>query len=227
MYAMPWTFDKDIATQSMDPRTREFLYIDDPDEGYDVYITREGQGARTKYTVRIARNPTSVDLDDTIIDLLEKNPLPECLQFHDYEHIANAFSGKKVKKAPEAEESEPPKAAKKPEPKRESKPEPKQEEPEVELPTYAEVMEMDEDALFELIETLSLEVDTTTMESAEELQEAIINELGLEKPAPKATARKTFGKPKEPEKAEEPEAEDSGVRAQMQNKLAGLRNRNK
>lgn len=233
MYAMPWTMDKDLATQSIDPRTHEFLYIDDPDEGYDVYISREGSGQRTKYTVRIARNPSAIDLTDDMIDLLEQNPLPECLVFHDYDHIAATFSGKKARKPEQDEEEQEAKPARKPlGQKATHKPEPEP-EPEVELPTYDEVQQMDEDGLFELIESLDLEVDTAEMDSVEELQAAVVEALGLEKPKPKVGARKTFGKPKEPEpeaeettESEESEEEDS-VRSKMQSKLAGLRNRNK
>lgn len=219
MWAMPWTVDKDIATQSTDSRTRELLYVDDPDEGYDLYITREGTGARTKYTVKIARNPSPVELDNTAMDILEKHPLTECLIFHTYEHIAQVFSGKKPAKA--TEEAPPKTAVKKA----------AKEQPAVEVPTYAELMLFDEDALFDLIESLDLDVDASIAESVEELQELVAKALGLEKPKP-AAARRTFAK-KEPEPKVEDEEEgeapeeESASKVGMSSRLASLRNRNK
>jgi hypothetical protein len=222
MWAMPWTVDKDIATQSTDSRTRELLYVDDPDDGYDLYITREGTGARTKYTVKIARNPSPVELDNTAMDILENHPLPNCLIFHTYDHIANVFSGKKPAKS---NEEAPPKTAAK---------QATKEQPAVEVPTYGELMLFDEDALFDLIESLDLDVDASIAESVEELQELVAKTLGLEKPKP-AAARRTFAK-KEPEpkveeeeetQEEETQEEEPASKAGLSSRLASLRNRNK
>jgi len=218
MWAMPWTVDKDIATQSTDSRTRELLYVDDPDDGYDLYITREGTGARTKYTVKIARTPSPIELDDTAMDILENHPLTNCLVFHTYEHIAQVFSGKKPSKSvvEETPKATAKKAAK--------------EQPDVEIPTYAELMLFDEDALFDLIEALNLDVDASVAESVEELQELVAKTLNLEKPKP--AARRTFAK-KEPEpqveedEAEEAPVEESASKAGLSSRLASLRNRNK
>jgi len=220
MWAMPWTVDKDIATQSTDSRTRELLYVDDPDDGYDLYITREGTGARTKYTVKIARNPSAVDLDDVAMDILENHPLTECLVFHSYEHIAQVFSGKKPSKT--VDEPPPRMDAKKA----------KKEPTAVKTPTYAELTSFDEDALFDLIEQLDLDVDASEAESVEELAELVAKSLGLEKP--KAT-RRTFAK-KEPEPKvedveedteEESSVEESASKTGLSSRLASLRNRNK
>jgi hypothetical protein len=221
MWAMPWTVDKDIATQSTDSRTRELLYVDDPDDGYDLYISREGTGARTKYTVKIARNPSAVELDDVAMDILENHPLTECLTFHTYEHIAQVFSGKKPVKS---NEEAPPKTAAKPASKKAV-----EETPTVEVPTYGELMLFDEDALFDLIESLDLDVDASIAESVEELQELVAKALGLEKPKP-AAARRTFAK-KEPEpkveEEEETQEEEPASKAGLSSRLASLRNRNK
>ncbi len=222
MWAMPWTVDKDIATQSTDSRTRELLYVDDPDDGYDLYITREGTGARTKYTVKIARNSSPVELDNTAMDILENHPLPNCLIFHSYDHIANVFSGKKASKpAEKAPDKAPAKTASK---------KVVEETPDVEVPTYAELALFDEDALFDLIENLDLEVDVSEAESVEELQELVAKALGLEKPKP--TTRKTFAKKEPPPKEVEEEEEETVVeepasKSGLQSRLASLRNRNK
>lgn len=227
MWAMPWTVDKDIATQSTDSRTRELLYVDDPDEGYDVYISREGTGARTKYTVKIARNPSAIDLDDTAMDILESHPLPSCLNFHSYEHIAQVFSGKKPKKADADADAEEPAPKTKTAEKPATKPAPKAEEPVI--PSYEELMELDEDEVFNLIEELDLDIDTSTLESLQELQQQVAKELGLEKPKPKtAPARRSFSKPEPKKEVEEEEAPaEEPSKSAVSNRLASLRNRNK
>jgi hypothetical protein len=90
----------------------------------------------------------------------------------------------------------------------------------------------DEDALFDLIESLDLDVDASEAESVEELQELVAKALGLEKPKP--TTRKTFGKKEPPpkeveeeEEEEEPVVEEPASKSGLQSRLASLRNRNK
>lgn len=218
MWAMPWTLDKEITTQAQDPRTHEFLPIDDPDEGYDVYITREGQGQRTKYTCRIARNPSAVDLTDDQMDLVEQNPLPTCLQFFDYDHIAKVFSGKKPTASKEEDDfmEEKPKA-------RTTKPverEPVKEEA-PEKPTYNEVQEMDEDNLLSLVDSFDLDIEVADIEDLEELRGLIIEVMELKKPARRPLGQRA-------KKEEEPEVEElkkEDVRSEVKDRLANLRNR--
>ena len=93
LWAMPWSVDKDIAKQCWDSRTQEALPIDSPDDGYDVIIIKEGTKERTRYTVKIARRPSPLEITDQIADVLEQYPLPECLNFFSYEYIKNAFTG--------------------------------------------------------------------------------------------------------------------------------------
>lgn len=95
MWAMPWTVDKEIAIQCFDQRTKESLPIDSPDEGYDITITRSGSKDRTEYSIKIDRHPSAVKMTDEMLDILEQNPLPDCLIFHTYEHIKEAFRGSK------------------------------------------------------------------------------------------------------------------------------------
>jgi len=228
MWAMPWTVDKDIATQSMDSRSREILYIDDPDEGYDVYISREGQGARTKYSVKIARNPSELQMDDNMISILEDHPLPSCLVFHPYEHIAEVFKGLKPKKAAVSEkaEDEKPVASKSRAAAPATAP-----EPEVDLPTWEEIQSSDEDTLFDMIESMELDVQTEEITSLEELRETIAQVLGISKPVVKQPMRRAFSKnTEEPvaKKKPEPEPEvEAPAKSSVSDKLASLRNRNK
>ena len=99
LWAAPQTVDKDIATLCFDVDTKEVLYIDDPEKGQDFRFYKEGQGLKTKYNAAqmklLTAGPIHEDeeLQNEWLDYIEKNPIPECLQFYDYDHIASAFGG--------------------------------------------------------------------------------------------------------------------------------------
>jgi len=164
------------------------LYVDDPDEGYDVTISREGQGERTRYSVKIARHPSAVELRDECIDLLEENPLPDTLIFFDYDYIAKVFSGKSAETTKANAE---PKKAKKPEP-----------------PTWSEVEEADFDELAALCEVFELCDDPNELDE-EDLRTLLVDEFKLQAPrkAAKPAARPTRKSEPVKEEAEEEEEE--------------------
>lgn len=92
-WAMPWTFDRDLVKVSVDRQSGEVLPIDHPEEGYDVEFTKQGKQDRTEYLgIAIARRSTPLGKDDWL-DFAVDNPLPEQLQYYDYDHIAKAFNG--------------------------------------------------------------------------------------------------------------------------------------
>jgi hypothetical protein len=110
IWAMPWTFDRDLALLSVDKASGEVICLDDPDEGYDFIFTRKGSSINTKYIgLQVARKPTPISDDDsgmTWISHVLKNPLPDTLVFYSYDHIAAVFSGGKPEEretAPKAE----------------------------------------------------------------------------------------------------------------------------
>jgi len=51
------------------------LFDEGWDEGYDVYITHEG--SRTKYSVKLARNPSELQMDDNKISIVFKGLKPK------------------------------------------------------------------------------------------------------------------------------------------------------
>lgn len=109
-WAMPWSLDRDISKLIEDRRTGEILLIDNPDEGYDVEFTFEkGQGYPYK-AVQIARNATPISDDpdemDEWLGYIEDNPLPDLLNFYDYDHIDDVFSGNSAKTKPEEDASD-------------------------------------------------------------------------------------------------------------------------
>lgn len=92
-WAMPWTLDRDIVKVSMDRSTGEVLPIDHPEEGFDVEFEKKGSKDRTEYLgVAIARRSTPLG-KSSWLDFAVENPIPDQLQYFDYEHIAKAFGG--------------------------------------------------------------------------------------------------------------------------------------
>jgi len=98
LWAMPWTLDRDLGLLSDDKRTGETVAMEDPDEGYDIEFTREGKGTRTKYTgIQIARKSSplhdDVEVADKWLAFAADNPVPDCIQYFDYEYIKARFEG--------------------------------------------------------------------------------------------------------------------------------------
>ena len=227
-WASPWTIDKDIAIQATDSRNREYFPVDDPEEGYDVSITRDGQGTNTKYSVAIARRQTEIELTDEIMDILEDMPIPETLVFFDYEHIEKVFSGavaahdKIDEEDEEDEEDETPSRSRTSSRKSKSK---------AKTPTYEEVQELAGEELDDLIDKLGLDLDPNSFGSDEELVNAICEALGLEDEPPFETDdEEKDSDPGEDDSASEkeepdPDEEESDGKKKRRNRLAGLRNR--
>jgi len=104
VWGMPWTLDRDISKVSRDRTTGKFYFVDHPDEGFDIYFDREGEGIGTKYTgVQLARRATSVD--EHWIEYVQEHPLPETLLVRDYNEIKELYEGTR---ATETKEEPPP-----------------------------------------------------------------------------------------------------------------------
>lgn len=92
-WAMPWTLDRDICKISVDKRSGDVLELDNPDEGYDVEFEKKGSKDRTEYLgVAISRRSSPLD-NDKALDFIDANPLPDILQYYDYDHIQKVFGG--------------------------------------------------------------------------------------------------------------------------------------
>lgn len=99
LWPAPVTLDKDLAKVTYDEDTKELIFIDEPNEGTDVRFYREGTGLNTTYDplkIKLMA-PSPIHEDSTIqkewLDYIKAHPLPECLQFYDYDHINNVFGG--------------------------------------------------------------------------------------------------------------------------------------
>jgi len=209
-WASPWTVDKEIMIQATDSRTREFFPVDDPDEGFDVKITRTGIGEQTKYSVTIARRPSSIELDDATWDTLEEIPCPESLIYYEYDHISQIFEGTTTEAASSTESKEPSNKG--------------FEKLEV---TYEEVQATSGSDLDKLVDEAALSLDPGSFESDQELADAICDELGLKKPSTTSTKRRTVTQEEsKPEPTPEPEPEPDPAPSSVRSRLAGLRKRN-
>lgn len=102
LWAAPFSFDKALSNMCIDEDTKDVMFIDgndNPADGHDVRFYKEGQGLMTKYdAAKMKVLPKSnvhedEDLEKEWLDFIEDNPLPEVLNFYDYDHIAAAFGG--------------------------------------------------------------------------------------------------------------------------------------
>lgn len=113
LWAMPLKqVANEINARSTDKKSGAVLYIDDPENGYDVLLDREGSDKRTKYKgVEIDRDPTPLhdkeDLMDRWLDYIAEHPLPDQLVFFEASHIEKVLFGQ-VRKRDEEEEGERP-----------------------------------------------------------------------------------------------------------------------
>lgn len=135
-YDMSWTMDKDIASLQINKRTGEAILIDDPEEGYDFEFQREGTGLNTRYIGKqIARQQSPISDDrkqqDAWLEFISDHPIPDALNFYDYEYIAKVFSGKAPVEKDEEEEEQPRRTSRtrEPEPEREARSAPRSRAP--------------------------------------------------------------------------------------------------
>lgn len=97
LWSMSWSQDREISAQCL-PKKGKALYIDHPDEGYDVIMQRTGQGLATKYIgINIDRESTPIADDprtqDKILAYIEENPIPMMLKYQTEEYLEKIVSG--------------------------------------------------------------------------------------------------------------------------------------
>lgn len=105
IWPMGVNLDKDLSKLMVDKRTGEIYPIDDPDDGFDIQFTKEGQGLNTKYVgVQIARKSSPLDHDEALM-FADSNSIPDSIQYYDYDHIKLAFTGESSDEEDEEETS--------------------------------------------------------------------------------------------------------------------------
>lgn len=95
-WAAPWTWDKDVAKVCRDRISGELFQIDNPTAGYDVFFDKEGEKLLTKYLgFSLAR--TASPISQVSLEYVVKNPLPNVLQWRNYDEVKALFEGEAVK----------------------------------------------------------------------------------------------------------------------------------
>lgn len=114
LYDMPYAkMDKMICAVAKDQETGEVLWIDDPDNGYDIFFNRKGTTQTgTVYSGHApARRASSISLDEdqqqAWLEYITEHPLDSVLNFYSYEHIQSVFSGSVPRKGKTEEDAEP------------------------------------------------------------------------------------------------------------------------
>jgi len=99
LWDAPFTLDKDFCNLSLDEDTKEAIFVDDPEEGCDIRFYKEGTGMTTKYPASkmklMSKSPIHEDekLQEGWLEFITENPVPDCLEYHDYAHISEVFDG--------------------------------------------------------------------------------------------------------------------------------------
>lgn len=113
LFDAPVTVDKALSNLCIDEDTKEVLMIDDPEEGRDFRFYKEGAGLKTDYDASKMKllNPSVLCDDqgqqDEWLNYIQDNPVPECLQFYEYDHISSVFNGAPPTKADDEDDNKP------------------------------------------------------------------------------------------------------------------------
>lgn len=178
-WLMPQSLDNNIVSISQDKGTGEVLPIDHPEDGYDIEFTKTGKGVGTKYTaVAIARRSSPLGRDEWL-DYAMDNPLPDVLNYYDYDHIAKAFGGGGAHKEKPRGRDEPRggRDSGRDEPRGRSRdPEPRNDEP-----TWESIHEMTGKELDALVEQERLDINPDEAKDDADLADWICDEMKIKK----------------------------------------------
>lgn len=111
LWAPTWQIDRDINGLCEDDETGETLFIDHPDEGYDVLFSTVKKGRYTeciKFKLSRHSSPISDDQDqqDEWLKFIQKRPVPSAFVFYDKDHIDKVLSGGKARDDDDDEDDE-------------------------------------------------------------------------------------------------------------------------
>lgn len=196
MWPMAWTIDKTIMIQATNERTREILAIDDPEDGYDVEIKREGKGQSTKYTVSVSRNSSEIEMTDDIIQVLEDHPLDTCLIEYDYETISKLFVGTSFDEEDDSDKNKSKKSS-------EEKPKTTRAKKEQEDHTWRSLHKKTFEELDEICEDLGLDIENKEDLDLSDYADEVCNALEIKDPNSSKKPDTKSEKEDEPENSEE------------------------
>ena len=104
LWRIPDSVNTELINQSKDPKTGEYLAIDDPEAGYDVYfdtapkIFPDKKSGKTKTAnmptgLKIARDSSAISPE--MLQFVLDHPLDKILKFESYNHIKEVMEGKR------------------------------------------------------------------------------------------------------------------------------------
>lgn len=91
-------FHQEMLLQARDARTKSFVQLDNPEDGYDISFTVKGKGLSKKYTgIKVARSASPLsDDEDTAqawLAYIAETPIPDALVYPEYDHVKAALEG--------------------------------------------------------------------------------------------------------------------------------------
>lgn len=98
VWSMAAGLDKDVVNCSKDQQSGEWLQIDHPEQGHDVFFKRVGTDEKTEYTgIQVGFRPSPLSDDPAKaqrwLDYAAQRPLPDLLNFKTYDELQAAFTG--------------------------------------------------------------------------------------------------------------------------------------
>ena len=104
LWPAPWTVDKSFCARAIDVETGAVTAVDDPYEGSDIQFHYEKTGKQfPDYPAEKIHvfKPSPLSENETEMQewltWAEDHPIPDLLNFYDYDHIAQVFEGHTVK----------------------------------------------------------------------------------------------------------------------------------
>lgn len=109
VFDMSWSMDRDIANVCKNAKTGKIIDVTDPDEGFDIFVTRTGNKLNTRYIgLQVDRETTpladSQKKQDRLIEEVQKNPLDSLLKYRDADYLADILTGKVEEKDEDADD---------------------------------------------------------------------------------------------------------------------------
>ena len=219
-WASPWGFDRDVCKISVDKRSGEVLELDHPEEGYDVEFERNGKGIKTKYEgVKIARRESELDNDDAL-EFVTEHPLPDILNFFDYDHIADVFGGGDGSSEKEDDDNDKPAKKKGKKGKKSQDEDENEDKPDYD---YDDLADMNHRKLKKLGTELDLDEDDVDFDDEDELFEAICVDLDIDIPKEEDEEEEKPKKGKKGQKSKDEDEEDEKPKKKGNKKLADLK----
>lgn len=179
VWPMPKTADTKLALAAEDEVTNEILFIDDPENGYDVVIVKTVPGGvllQTNYECKLVRQPSKLSSNPERakqwLKHVTDHPIPSLLKYESAEHIKELMSGNVSEE--ESEVSSEVSSVK-----HEILDEPSTpSNNHVEL-SEDSIMKMKRKDLMALVSSKNLSIDPDNFDSTQDLAEQVVMELGL------------------------------------------------